>query len=312
MLRKISLVLLALLIALSSTSCSSNQTWLSSRIIKNTTGLESHSTIFVDEEADVMYLLYSIGSQSGLTMMLNTEGKPKLSNDTEYKTRAINSSSKILVDDENGVLYFFGIMNGESGLVAMYDENGMPRLEKDTQYNVTKIESFGTNEYSGSYYKILVDDEEGVMYLVCKHLGYIGITMMVNPDGSPKLNNDTKYETVSIGKNAKICVDDESNIMYLVYSKTFTRGVTSPLAGSIASDYLEGDIVMMANADGTPRFSNDTEYETSIFELHRGYNDSLCMGTDIETGVMYMFYRCTANGGGLTTVMKEDGFPKTE
>ena len=150
MLRKISLVLLALLIALSSTSCSSNQTWLSSRIIKNTTGLESHSTIFVDEEADVMYLLYSIGSQSGLTMMLNTEGKPKLSNDTEYKTRAINSSSKILVDDENGVLYFFGIMNGESGLVAMYDENGMPRLEKDTQYNVTKIESFGTNEYSGS------------------------------------------------------------------------------------------------------------------------------------------------------------------
>ena len=117
---------------------------------------------------------------------------------------------------------------------------------------------------------------------------------------------------ISIGKNAKICVDDESNIMYIVYSKKFTRGVTIPSAGIIASNHHEGDIVMMANADGTPRFSDDTEYETSIFELHRGYNDSLCMGTDIETGVMYMFYRCTANGGGLTTVMKEDGFPKTE
>ena len=148
MLRKISLAFLALLITISSTSCSFNQEGRSSRIINNTSGLESHSTIFVDEEERVMYLLYSIGSNSGLTMMLNAEGSPKLSSNTEYRTISINSASEILVDDENGVMYFFGIRNGDSGLVAMYDRNGMPKLEEDTQYNTTKIKKIGTNEYS--------------------------------------------------------------------------------------------------------------------------------------------------------------------
>lgn len=273
------------------------------QIINNNTGLASNSVIFVDKEEDVMYLLQTVGGDSGMTMMLTPEGNPKLSTTTTYNTRGINRASKILVDSENGVMYLFGIYDsGINGLVVMYDRNNTPRLSKDSGYEVTKIENLGTKEGRESIYKIFVDDETGVMYLMCRYLGNVGITMMVNPDGSPKLNTDTKYKTESIEGN-KIYTDSKTNIMYLSYSRTSSHTVS--VKPHVRSSSREGDMVMMANVDGTPRTSDTTAYETVTMDESK---KTMCVGSDKENGVRYMFYR----GGGLTTVMETEGFPKTK
>lgn len=200
------------------------------------------SKIYVDEETDVMYLFVKDENVGGLTMMLNVDGTPKLSNGTEYymsiSNLEKNGISEIYVDEETNVMYLFTKSGSSSGLTTMLNEDGMPRQSDETSYNTIKISNFG--KY-GLHSEIYVDEETDVMYLFVKHGNSGGLTMMLNTDGTPKLSAGTKYNTTELSKIKRfdskckdkcgpykeIYVDGENNVLYLFLKDGSAGGLTT-------------------------------------------------------------------------------------
>ena len=150
-----------------------------------------------------------------------------------------------------------------------------------------------------SYSEIYVDEETNVMYLFSKNGHGGGLTTMLNADGTPKLSEGTKYDTVKISEMgdfssySEIYVDEETDVMYLFSKNGYGGGLTT-----------------MLNADGTPKLSEGTKYDTVKISEMRGFGSYSEIYVDEETDVMYLFSK-NEYGGGLTT-MHNGEIPKTK
>ncbi len=269
-----------------------------------------YSETYVDEETNVMYLFLKECNAIGLTTMLNENGKPKISGGTKYYTINISNLekrglySKIYVDEETDVMYLFVKDEYAGDLTIMLNADGTPKLSAGTNYDTIKI--LDECEYN-SYCEIYVDEETNVMYLFSKNAIRSGLTRMVNANGTPKLSVGTNYDTIkvsSLGKNGvyyEIYVDEETDIMYLFIEHGNSGGFT-----------------MMVNADGTPKLSAGTKYDTinlsKVKWFYPNCKDNCGSYKEIyvdgENNVMYLFLK-NEYSGGLAT-MFNGKYPKTQ
>lgn len=144
--------------------------------------------------------------------------------------------------------------------------------------------------YSISSETIYVDEEEGTMYLYVSGVKKAGLSIMLEPDGKPKIFNaeTNTYKYVHNLSSEDIYVDEEEGTMYL-----YVYGVKK--AGLSA----------MYKADGTPKIYNK---DTSIYQ--RVYNiSSESIYVDELEGTMYLFVSGVKKGG-LSVMLKADGMPK--
>jgi len=264
--------------------------------ISDMRGFCSNYAIYVDEETDVMYLLSNNDFAGGLTTMLNADGTPKLREQTNYNTIKISemkrfcSNYEIFVDEETDVMYIFSSNGFAGGLTIMLNADGTPKLSDGTKYDTIKISNM---EDLNLYHEIYVDEETDVMYLFLRNNYGGGLTTMLNADGTPKLSDGTKYDTIKISNMdgltsyCKIHEDEETRAMYLFSKNSYSGGLTT-----------------MLNANGTPKLSDETKYDTIKISDMRGFRSYSRIYVDEETGVKYLFSR---NGycGGLTTMINK-------
>ena len=71
-----------------------------------------------------------------------------------------------------------------------------------------------------------------------------------------------------------------------------------------------GGLTTMLNADGTPKLSEGTEYDTTKISEMGGFGSYSEIYVDEETDVMYLFSK-NGYGGGLTTMLNAEN-PKTK
>ena len=200
-----------------------------------------------------------------------------------YDIAEINSNERIYVDSETNVMYWFDVQGYSGTLTLMVNADGIPKLynSETSKYKVAEIDS---------YEKIYVDSETNVMYLFDIHGYGVGLTLMVNADGTPKLYNSktSKYKVTKIESREKIYVDSETNVMYLF-------GVYG----------YDGGLTLMVNADGTPKIYNSKTSKYNVTEIDSREK----IYVDSETNVMYLF-NIHNYGGGLTLMVNADGTPK--
>ena len=146
----------------------------------------SSESIYVDTETGVMYLWQAGHYQGGLTVMLNSDGTPKVYNkDANTYENVYNiSSESIYVDTETKVMYLWRTGYAKGGLTVMLNADGTPKIyNKDT--NTYK------NVYDIKSEIVFVDKETGTMYLWQAAYYKGGLTVMLNANGTPKtLNNN--------------------------------------------------------------------------------------------------------------------------
>ena len=137
---------------------------------------------------------------------------------------------------------------------------------------------------------IYVDFETNVMYAWCKR-GYVGgFSVMLNPDGLPKLYDKatSKYTNIRDISDTIIYVDFETNVMYAWCKRGYGGGFS-----------------VMLNPDGLPKLYDKA---TSIYTNVRDINDTNVY-VDFETNVMYAWCK-RGYGGGFSIMLKPDGLPK--
>ncbi len=267
----------------------------------------SYSEIYVDEESGVMYLFLKDGNAGGLTAMLNVKGTSKLNLGTRYYTVNLSKlkkqglDSEIYVDEETDVMYLFVNDEDAGDLSIMLNADGTPKLSDGTEYymSLSYLERKGIS-------KICVDEETNVMYLFTDSVNGSGLTIMLNEDGIPRQSDETSYDTIKISKlgryglDSEIYVDDETDVMYLFVKRGNSGGFT-----------------MMLDADGTPKLSAGTKYDTTELSKIKRF-DSKCKDksgpykeiyVDGENNVLYLFLK-DGCAGGLTTMFNAK-YPKT-
>ncbi len=310
MLRKFSSLLIlsiTLVLSILLTACSSANT-TSPPAIEYITS--NHSTIYLDEETDVMYLARKNG---GLSKMFNTDGSPKLGNESKYDTVVSISMAekglKIYVDIESDVMYLVRTDLPEGGVTMMVNADGSPRLSSQTKHHTIDIlydnilehhdddNLFYHHEYDLPILQFLVDTETNNMFLF-SNAGCGGLAQMFNSNGTPKLSTESKYteykftyEISSLGgidSDIKIYRDIETDNMFLYVDIQHCCGLTN-----------------MFNTNVSQSQSTKTQYDFSNIE--QSGSDGITYIVDEEANVMYL----ASKGGGLTCMYDRE-FSKTE
>lgn len=241
--------------------------------------------IYVDTETNVMYWFCCHESGGGLSVMLNSDGSPKLydKKNSKYNATELSSNDLIYVDTETNVMYLYLESKSGGGLSLMLNSDGSPKLfdKKTSKYTVIEISS--TNP-------VYVDTETSVMYLYIKRELGSGLSAMLNASGSPKLYNgeSSKYTISEITPNNWFYVDKETNVMYWYSGHTGGGGFS-----------------LMLNSDGLPKIYNKTSSKYSITEIT--YSNTFYV--DTETKVVYCYSK-HISGGGLDTFVDKTGKPK--
>lgn len=284
--RKASIVLIVSIIILLFSSCAIKPyAYESSHKIYSMPQISSNALIYVDSETEVMYWYYNHESGGGLSVMLNSDGSPKLynKNASKYNPIEINSNNLIYVDVETRVMYFYLELEHGSGLSVMLNPDGSPKLYN----NQTSIYKVSELSFASLIY---VDTETNVMYLYATNESGSGLSVMLNPDGSPKLydRETSNFNVTEVTSNNWFYVDTDTNVMYW-YSR---RG------GG-------GGFSLMFNQDGSPKIYHKKSSKYSITEI--AYSNTFYV--DAETNVVYCYSK-HIGGGGLEPLVDETGKPK--
>lgn len=144
--------------------------------------------------------------------------------------------------------------------------------------------------YSISSETIYVDKEEGTMYLYVSGVKKAGLSIMLEPDGTPKLfNSETNtYKNVYYISSETIYVDEQEGTMYLYVSGVKKAGLS-----------------VMLKADGKPKtYNKDTNTYKNVYSI-----SSESIYVDELEGTMYL-YVSGVKKGGLSVMLKADGMPK--
>ena len=140
----------------------------------------SKTRLFVDYEEDVMYTWYKNGYGAGMSVMLNSDGSPKLYNPLTSRYSQVHdiSIAKFFVDYDENVMYAWYKNGYGAGMSVMLKANGLPKLyTSSTKY--TKIDNILKS-------RLFVDYEEYVMYAWYKNGYGAGMSVMLDADGTAK------------------------------------------------------------------------------------------------------------------------------
>lgn len=203
--------------------------------------------------------------------------------DSMYDLTEISSRNWVYVDSENNVMYWYAGHGYGGGLTTMLNKNATPKLydEATSIYDVTFISSRNW---------VYVDSETNVMYWYVGHGYGGGLTIMLEPDGSPKLYDEATsiYDVTFINSNNWVYVDSETNVMYWYVGHGYGGGLS-----------------IMLEADGSPKLYDK---ENSIYDVTEIISNNWVY-VDTESRVMY-WYVGHGYGGGLDIMLKADGSPK--
>lgn len=144
--------------------------------------------------------------------------------------------------------------------------------------------------YSLNSDTIYVDKEEGTMYVYVSGVKKAGLSIMLEPDGKPKIFNPetNTYKNVYYISSEDIYVDEEEGTMYL-----YVYGVQ------------KAGLSVMYKADGMPKIYNP---DTNTYNhVHSAYPEYVYV--DELEGTMYLFVTGVKKGG-LSVMLKADGMPK--
>lgn len=89
--------------------------------------LDGTLNVYVDPEEDVMYLYCKNGRDSGAVMMVTSEGLPKKSKDSSYKTTTIEASKQVYVNEKTSKMYLTLVENSGE-IIEMKNTNGNQKL----------------------------------------------------------------------------------------------------------------------------------------------------------------------------------------
>lgn len=203
--------------------------------------------------------------------------------DTMYELTELSSSNWVYVDPENDVMYCYIGHGYGGGLTAMLNKDATPKLydEASSMYDVTFIDSRNW---------VYVDSETNVMYWYVGHGYGGGLTIMLEPDGSPKLYDEATsiYDVTFIDSKNWVYVDSETKVMYWYVGHGYGGGLS-----------------IMLEADGSPKLYDEANSIYDVTEIaSRNW-----VYVDIESRVMY-WYVGHGYGGGLDIMLESDGFPK--
>ena len=120
----------------------------------------------------------------------------------KYNVTEIDSNAHIYVDTETNVMYWCNLQNHGNDISVMLNADGTPKLYTPlSNYTITEIDSDAN---------IFVDVETNVMYWYATEEYGIGLTVMFNADGSPKLyKSSSKYNVTKINLNN--CIPNHKN-----------------------------------------------------------------------------------------------------
>lgn len=203
--------------------------------------------------------------------------------DSLYDLTEISSRNWVYVDPENDVMYWYAGHGYGGGLTVMLNKDATPKLydEATSIYDVTEITSRNW---------VYVDTETNVMYWYVGHGYGGGLSIMLEPDGSPKLYDKatSMYDVTEITSRNWVYVDSETNVMYWYVGHGYGGGLS-----------------IMFEADGSPKLYDE---KTSIYDVTE-ITSRNWVYVDIESKVMY-WYVGHGYGGGLDIMLEADGSPK--
>ena len=182
--------------------------------------INNNNSIYVDPETNVMYFCLELESGSGLSVMLNSDGSPKLydKQTSNYKAIELSFINLVYVDMETNVMYLCTTHELGGGLCAMFNADGSPKLydSNSSIYNISEITT------SNWFY---VDIETNVIYWYSGRSTGGGFSLMLNEDGSPKIyhKESSKYNITEITYGNTFYVDTETDVLYC-YSKHINGG----------------------------------------------------------------------------------------
>lgn len=213
----------------------------------------------------------------------NTNQEEHKTYDLMYDLTEISSRNWVYVDPENNVMYWYVGHGYGGGLTTMLNKDATPKLydEANSMYDVTFISSSNW---------VYVDSETNVMYWYVGHSYGGGLTIMLEPDGSPKLYDEatSMYDVTFISSSNWVYVDSETNVMYWYVGHGYGGGLS-----------------IMYEADGSPKLYDK---ENSIYDVTE-ISSNNWVYVDTESRVMY-WYVGHGYGGGLDIMLKADGSPK--
>ena len=260
----------------------------------NVTEIDSNAHIYVDTETNVMYWCNLQSYGNDISVMLNADGTPKLYTPlSDYTITEIGSDANIFVDVETNVMYWYAMEEYGIGLTVMLNADGTPKLYKSSsKYRATNSDYLNANIY--------IDGETNIMYWYLKKGYGAGLTVMLNPNGSPKVYDpSSKYNVTKIDYlNSDIYIDEESNVMYWHIGCSYRTNAALPQMKS------SGGLTVMLDTDGTPKiYNSNTKYNIHKIDLKDYFY------VDTEANVMY-WYSKYSRGGGLTVMFNIDGTSK--
>lgn len=295
--RKLALISTFFFLAVAVIACQSQKKELENNLTVKDNGVFGCDTkIYEDEEENVMYLFFKSANDGGLIRMSNADGTPKLSTSSSDETIKLmddenfDSYSRIYEDTEENVMYLYCKNEYSDDIEVMKNSDGALKLSSNSDYETIDIKNL--NRFKG-YFKIYEDTEENVMYLFFK-AGYNSkIMVMPSKDGTPKLSNCTKYETIDMKKpgildgTLNVYVDPEEDVMYLYCKNGRDSGA-----------------VMMVTSEGLPKKSKDSSYKTTTIEASKQ------VYVNEKTSKMYLTLK-VENSGEIIEMKNTNGNPKT-
>lgn len=143
--------------------------------------------------------------------------------DTMYDLTELSSRNWVYVDPENNVMYCYIGHGYGGGLTAMLNKDATPKLyNENSMYDVTEISNRNW---------VYVDSETKVMYWYVGHGYGGGLTIMLEPDGSPKLYDasTSMYDVTEINSRNWVYVDSETKVMYWYVGHGYGGGFATML-----------------------------------------------------------------------------------
>lgn len=179
--------------------------------------------IFVDFEEKTMYTWYRTDEGAGMSVMLDSDGKPKIYDRpiSIYKIIKDISKTKIFVYKPTNVMFSWYREENGAGLSMMLNADGTPKIydKEISKYNdITYI----TDEM------IFVDWKTKTMFFFYEEDGAGDIVIIPNPDGTHMTLDKLpfKYFIQNQIVDTKTFIDKEENVEYIWFKGKDWGGLT--------------------------------------------------------------------------------------